>query len=62
MIEITLTKNDYDRIKDLAHKLWIDKANTGDNFLCICYTQAFISYVASKGYIVENGKVYVKET
>jgi hypothetical protein len=60
MKEITLKKQDYDQIKDLALKNYLEKAVTSDNFLCECYTKGVLSYLASKNYIAENGRVYEK--
>ena len=62
MKELTIQKKDYDYIKDLALKEYVNNAVKGDNFLCECYTKAVLGYLSSKNLVVKDGRVYEKTT
>lgn len=62
MTEVTLDKYDLRYIFENGHRLFLEKSGrefaSYENFLCHCITTAFISYVASKNWIVKDGKIY----
>ncbi len=60
MIEVKLSKYDIQTIKDAAHRLYIDKASTGDNFVGDCWVQATISFITTKKLTVKDGKLYAE--
>ena len=63
MKERKLKKEDYRRIKELAHAVYIAKSprELEDAFLALCYSEAFLTFTNSQKLIVKNGKVYEEE-
>lgn len=61
MKEIELTNYDLSRIKDLAHKEWINNSMKDDTFLCQCYMTAIKVYLNSRGIVLKDGKLYEQE-
>ncbi len=60
MKEFILSKYDIQTIKDIAHKLYIDKASTGDMFVGECWVQATVSFLSAKKIIIKDGKLYAE--
>jgi hypothetical protein len=60
--EITLQKEDYKNIRDLATNLFKDSAKKStedyDCFMARCYTRAIVGITISKKWIIKDGKIY----
>ena len=61
-MEVTLTDKDYKSIAEAAHRLFTSKSTSArikyNSLLCECFVEAFKGYVASKGWIVKDGKIW----
>ena len=62
MKELELSKEEYQRIFQGAHSNFVNKASTGQTFLCECIVDSFLSLTSSSKYIVKNGKIYHSES